>query len=71
MQNQMPQAIEISQKEAIASAAAKLGRELTDVERGSIQRLGSLMMLESVCRSFAAPNYTAAQVLSDLKQFSK
>ena len=66
-----PLTSEMSQQEAMASAAAKLGRQLTDDERGVIKRIGSLMMLESICRSFAAPNYTAAQVLADLEQFTK
>ena len=71
MQNKMQQAVELSQQEAITAAEAKLGRLLTSDERAGIQRISSLMMLESVCRSFSFPGYTAEKVLADLEQFSK
>jgi len=70
MQNKMQQAIEMSQREIITLAETKLGRQLTDGERGGIGRISSLMMLESICRSFTAPGYTAAQVLADLEHFA-
>lgn len=71
MRNAIQEAIAVSRKEAIASAEAKLGRQLSDTERNGIERIGSLMMLDSVCRAFAAPNYTASQVLADLEEFSR
>ncbi|HLJ91537.1 MAG TPA: hypothetical protein VKZ53_32360 [Candidatus Angelobacter sp.] len=67
----MQHVVKLMQQEAISAAEAKLGRSVTSVERVGIQRIGSLMMLESVCQSFAFPGYTAAQVLADLEYFSK
>jgi hypothetical protein len=71
MQNKMQQAVELSQQEAITAAEAKLGRSLTGDERAGIQRIGSLMMLESVCQAFTFPGYTAAKVLADLEHYAK
>jgi hypothetical protein len=71
MQNKIQQAIELSRHEVITAAEAKLGRPLASDERSGIQRIGSLMMLESIYRSFTSPVYTAAKVLADLDQFSK
>ncbi len=71
MQDRMQLAIEAGQEEAIKLAETKLGRQLTEVERGGLRRIVSLMMLESVCRSFAAPGVTQAQVLADLEHFSR
>ena len=55
----------------IVAAEKKLGRPLSDDERAGIERLESLMLLESVERSFSHPSTDSAIVESDLKYFSK
>ena len=71
MPNKMEQAIEMSQNEAISAAEQKLGRLLTEGERNRIQHITSLMMLESICRAFTSPLYTADKVLADLESFRR
>ena len=71
MQNKMQQAIEWTRQQAIAAAEAKFGHSLMIHERNGIQRINSLMLLESMCRSFTFPDYTAEKVLADLESFAK
>jgi hypothetical protein len=65
------QAVAGSQQEIITAAEKKLGRSLTDAERQGVQRIHSLMMLESCCRAFASAATTQAEVLADLEYFAK
>ena len=71
MSDKMQQAIEMSQQEVITAAETKLGRKLTDSERIGVQRIRSLMMLESCFRSFSSPAISGSQVLADLQSFEK
>lgn len=58
------------QADIIAAAENKLTRPLTDAERAGIERLNSLMMLESVERSFSSSSTDRESVKEMLNQFS-
>lgn len=70
MKNKMQEAIAASQQEVISAAEQKLRRPLSSGERRAIERINSLMILESCCRSFSSPASTQAQVLADLERFA-
>jgi len=54
----------------IADAEKKIGRALTDEEKAGIERISSLMMLESLDRTFSAEATTAEQALSTIGHFA-
>ncbi|HLX70531.1 MAG TPA: hypothetical protein VKV04_12970 [Verrucomicrobiae bacterium] len=70
MKDKMEEAIAASQQQVISAAEQKLGRPLSSAERRGIERINSLMMLESCWRSFSSPASTQAQVLADLEHFA-
>ena len=70
MNDKLQAAIESSRTEIVTAAEAKLGRQLSSEERAGVERISSLMMLESVYRSFSFPDYSAAEVESDLRRFA-
>jgi hypothetical protein len=70
MDNRLQEALRASQADIITAAEAKLSRPLSTGERAGIERVSSLMTLESVYRSFTFPDYSAAQVESDLRHFA-
>ena len=70
MNDRFQQALQSSQIETIAAAETKLGRALSADDRAGIERVASLMMLEALYRSFTFPDYTPAEVESDLRHFA-
>jgi len=64
-------AIELSRKQIIAAAERKLARSLTKSERAGIERIGSLLRLESIGRAFDSPACTPAEVLACLTRFAQ
>ena len=70
MNDQLQEALRASQTEIITAAEAKLDRRLSADERAGIERINSLMMLESVYRSFTFPDYSVAEVETDLRHFA-
>lgn len=70
MKDRLQEAIIGYRADIAAAASAKLGRELSPEERAGIERITSLMMLESVYRSFAAEAYPVEPVESDLRFFA-
>ena len=70
MNDRLQEALRVSQTEIIVAAETKLGRQLSTNEQAGIERINSLMMLESVYRSFTFRDYSAAQVESDLRHFA-
>ena len=71
MTDKIQEAIRGCQRDVIVAAEQKLGRALTESERLGIQKITSLMMLDSCCQSFSSAAYTQAQVLADLEHFAK
>jgi hypothetical protein len=69
--NKMQEAMAARRQEVIVAAEQKLGRALSVAERRGIEKIGSLMMLESFYQSFSSPASTPAQVLADLEHFAK
>lgn len=63
-------AMELSRRGVVSAAESKLSRSLTEGERAGIERIGSLLRLDAICRVFNSPAYTSADVLADLKQIS-
>ena len=55
----------------IEAAERKLGRKLSETESLGVQRIGSMMMLESCHRSFASDLYEPSQVEKDLLYFAR
>ena len=70
MNERIAEAIRLSHTEIVAAAAAKLGRELSPEERAGIERVTSLMMLESIHRAFTFEQTPAAQVEEDLQYYA-
>lgn len=63
-------AIASTQEEIIRLVGERLGRGLTEEERAGIERIRSLMMLESIHQSFSADTTTPATIESDLGYFA-
>jgi hypothetical protein len=55
--------------DVITAAERKLDRSLTQEERSGIERIGSLMMLESCYHSFTSEQTTADRVQKDVSYF--
>jgi hypothetical protein len=70
MNERIAEAIHLSHAEIITAAAAKLGRELSLEERAGIERVNSLMMLESVSRALSFEQTSASQVEPDLRYYA-
>ena len=70
MDDRLAEARRLTQANIVAAAEKKLGRPLSNEERAGIERLESLMMLESVEQSFSHPSTNRARVEADLKHFS-
>lgn len=64
-------AIELSRKQVIAAAERKLSRPLTESERAGVERIGSLLRLESLGRVFDSTTCTSAEVLTSLAHFAQ
>lgn len=71
MTDKIQEAIRSCQQDVIVSAEQKLGRVLTESESLGIEKITSLMMLDSCYQSFSSTAYTQAQVLADLEHFVK
>jgi len=70
-ENKLATAIVGIQLEVIEAAQQKLGRALSEKEKKGIERISSLMMLESCYQSFTSEKITAEQVQMDITQFSE
>lgn len=64
-------AIELSRKQIIAASERKLARPLTEGERAGVERIRSLLRLESIGRVFDSPACTPAEVLASLTRFTQ
>lgn len=64
-------AMMLARREMIATTERKLARPLVENERAGIERISSLLRLESYCRAFASPAYTPAEVFADLDFLTK
>jgi len=64
-------ALELARHEMIIAAERKLARALTENERAIIERISSLLHVESYCRAFSSPAYTSAEVIADLEILTK
>ena len=70
MDDRIAEAIRLSHADIIAAATAKLGRELSPEERAGIERVNSLMMLESIYRAFSFAQTSPSQVEADLQHYA-
>ncbi len=70
MNDRYQEAFAACRADVTAAAVARLGRELSHEEHVGIERIGSLMMLEAVYRSFASDSYPLETVESDLRYFA-
>lgn len=71
MAGELDLAIELSRRQVIATAERRLSRPLTESERAGIERIGSLLRLESIGRVFDSPACTSAEVLASLTRFAQ
>lgn len=70
MNDRYQEAFAVCRADVITAAVARLGRALSPDEHAGIKRIGSLMMLEAVYRSFASDSYPVETVESDLRYFA-
>jgi hypothetical protein len=65
----MAEALRLCRADVISAAESKLGRQLSGLERDAVERIGSLMMLESCYRSFSSESIGPEQVEEALQAF--
>jgi hypothetical protein len=71
MNSKYQEALPLMHSEVVNSAQAKLGRPLSVAEISGVQRIDSLMRLESLWQAFSSPAYLPEQVEKDLSFFSE
>lgn len=64
-------ALELARQEMIVAAERKLARPLTENELAGIERISSLLRVESYCRAFTSTAFTSAEVIADFKFLTK
>jgi len=71
MNNKYQEALPLMHSEVVNAAQAKLGRPLSVAEISGVQRIDSLMRLESLWQAFSSPACLPEQVEKDLSFFSE